>query len=497
MMKTFSWMSAALVAAALTSMSSVALASSHSEAPGTSSDPDTDNADVWAWVKGSNLIILATYNGLQPAYAAPNWKKFADEGAIYEIHIARGPTSLDDAITYRIEFDTAPYPKVAPDNQAAPVGGGKEFFAQISGGGAFAQTYTVKKIDGSGSKTLVTKANAAKVAPPNVGPRTNAIAYQIPAGQTYEQFFVENAATSVIKSLGAGEGRVFAGPRDDPFFVDLGAVFDLAGLRSVIGGTPRNSTDYTNVMQIALEIPLTVANGGAAPPAGPSNEATVGVWASASRRQVTILHNNGKVEGVGPYRQVSRLGLPLINEAVIGLQDKDKWNARRPKDDLTMFGAYFLNPVVVRDAEFAGFYAQDIDPGQAGDQNGPLFGCITAGGGGFSLDQMKFGRTDIIDVINIKDFPTPGAHSITSIGDVLRVDLGVPNGNFPNSRRLNEGVATEPDVVDIELGLLLCRLQAVVPDGVAAAETPNKTTFPYQATPWESFASSVHAAPAP
>lgn len=497
MIKTFSWMSAALVAAALTSTTGLALASSHAEAPGTASDPDVDNADVWAWVKGNNLIILATYNGLQPAYAAPNWKKFADEGAIYEIHIARGPTSLDDALTYRIEFDTASYPKVDPANQNAPVGGGKEFFAQISGGGAFAQTYTVKKIDKSGSKTLVSKANAGKVAPPNVGPRTNAIAYGIPAGKTYEQFFVDDAGTSVIKSLGANEGRVFAGPRDDPFFVDLGAVFDLAGLRSVIGGTPRASTNYTNVMQIALEIPLTVANGGSAPPAGPSDAATVGVWASASRRQVTILHNNGTKSAIGPYRQVSRLGLPLINEAVIGLQDKDKWNARKPKDDLTMFGAYFLNPVVVRDAEFAGFYAQDTDPNTAGDQSGPLFGCTSAGGGGFSLEELKFGRTDIIDVINIKNFPTPNAHNITSIGDVLRVDLGVQNSDFPNGRRLDEGAPTEPDVTDIELSLLLCRLQADVPDGVDQAETNNKSTFPYQATPWESFASSTFAAPAP
>jgi len=485
MIKSLSWMSAALVAAAVTSISSVSLASSHSEAPGTASDPDIDNADVWAWVKGSNLIILATYNGLQPAFAAPNWKKFADEGAIYEIHIARGPTDLEDALTYRIEFDTTPYPKVDPADQNAAVGGGKEFFAQISGGGAFNQTYTVKKIDKNGSKTLVNKMSAGKVAPPNVGPRTNSIAYGIPAGKTYEQFFVEDAGTSVIKSLGANEGRIFAGPRDDTFFVDLGAVFDLAGLRSVIGGTPRNSTDYTNVMQIALEIPLTVANGGAAPPNGPSDAATVGVWASASRRQISILHNNGKMEALGPYRQVSRLGLPLINEAVIGLQDKDKWNARKPKDDLSMFGAYFLNPVVVRDAEFAGFYAA----------GGPLAGCLSSGGGGFTLDQLKFGRTDIIDVINIKNFPTANAHNITSIGDVLRVDLGVQNSDFPNGRRLNENAPTEPDVVDIELGLLLCRLQALVPDGVAQAETNNKATFPYQATPWESFAGNTYGAP--
>lgn len=487
MTKRATWMTAALAAVAISSISGVAAASSHSEAPGTASDPDIDNADVWAWVKGSNLIVLATYNGLQPAFAAPNWKKFADVGAIYEVHIARGPDSLDDALTYRIEFETADYPKVDPADPAVPLGGGKEFFAQLSGGGAFNQSYTVTKIDKNGSTKIVTKASPGKVAPPNVGPRTNSIAYAFPAGKTYEQYWVDDPATSVVKSMGAGQGRVFAGPRDDPFFVDLGAVFDLAGLRSVIGGKPRNSTNYTNVMQIALEIPLTVANGGAAPPNGPSAASTVGVWASASRRQVTITHNNGKDEAFGPYRQVSRLGLPLINEAVIGLQDKDKWNSRRPKDDLTMFAGYILNPVIVRDAEAIGFYAA----------GGPLAGCVPAGG----IDGLKYGRLDIVDVINIKDFPTAGAHAgankINSIGDVLRVDLGVNNSDFPNGRRLNENAPTEPDVVDIELSLLLCKFAANVPDGVTQAETNNKATFPYQATPWESFSANIPAAPEP
>ena len=186
-------------------------------------------------------------------------------------------------------------------------------------------------------------------------------------------------------------------------------------------------------------------------------------------------------DAFGPYRQVSRLGLPLINEAVIGLQDKDRWNRKRPKDDLSMFGAYFLNPVVVRDAEFAGFY----------DAGGPLAGCVPAGG----LAELKSNRGDIIDVINLKNIPTANAHSIKSIGDVLRVDLGIDGGGFPNGRKLNEGQPTEPDVVDIELGLLLCKLAAQVPDGVNQSEVANKTTFPYAATPWESFASGVHAAP--
>ena len=99
------------------------------------------------------------------------------------------------------------------------------------------------------------------MAPPNIGPRTNSISYKIPDGTSYEQFFVDNAGTSVIRPLSGNEGRVFVGPRDDGFSVDLGAVFDLAGLETVLGGTPFDNVAGYNVHTIALEIPLEVANG--------------------------------------------------------------------------------------------------------------------------------------------------------------------------------------------------------------------------------------------
>jgi hypothetical protein len=237
-MKGLRFITAAFAAAFVLGTSGHVVASSHSEAPGTASDPDIDNADTWAWRAGNNLVVVATYNGLQPPFAAPNWKKFADD-ALYEIHIARGPNSLDDALTYQFRFSTAPYtPADEGDCMAAP-GGGKEFFAQLSGGGAFNQTYSVTKIENGVPTELV---SGVTVAPPNVGPSTNQAAYQIPMNTTYEQFFVDNQATSVVTSLGSGEGRVFAGPRDDAFYVDLGGIFDLARLRFPGGfGTARNT----------------------------------------------------------------------------------------------------------------------------------------------------------------------------------------------------------------------------------------------------------------
>jgi len=134
----------------------------------------------------------------------------------------------------------------------------------------------------------------------------------------YEQQFVTNAATSVVTPL-TGGGHVFAGPRDDPFFVDLGGIFDLAQIRPVANPAEpnRDSVSYMNVHAIVLEIPLAVANGGLPPNAGPFAAQTVGVWASASRKTTTILRKNGVDDHIGPWVQVSRLGLPLINEAVI------------------------------------------------------------------------------------------------------------------------------------------------------------------------------------
>src|SRR5262249_17898476 len=149
-MKTrFAWMSAALAAAAVSGIITTAAASSHREAPTIADDPVADNTDTYAWVDANgNLIIVANYIGLELPEGAPNWAKFSDE-VLYQIHIARGPSNLNDAITYNIQFSTKPYVYTAektgmqPGQVKSVPAGGQEFFAQLSGGGAFAQTYSV------------------------------------------------------------------------------------------------------------------------------------------------------------------------------------------------------------------------------------------------------------------------------------------------------------------------------------------------------------------
>lgn len=482
------WMSAALAAATITGFTSVAAASSHREAPSITEDPMADNTDLYAWVQGTNLIIIANYSPLEEPAGGPNFHKFSDD-VLYEIHIARGGTNLQDALTYEIEFNTTPIDERDPAaNPPIPApAGGLEFFSQLTGQ---QQTYRVTKVQGNNAQVLV---NNAPVAPANIGPRTNAIAYGIPdPGTTYEQFFVDNAQTSVIRPLGqnGAQGRVFAGPRDDGFYVDLGGVFDLAGLRS-LGGTPVDNVAGYNTHSIALEIPLTVANGGNPVTPGASKAQTLGIWASASRRRVSILRKDGSTGWTGPWRQVSRLGLPLINEAVIGLQDKDKYNRTKPQNDLQNFGAYILNPIIVRDAEAVGFYAA----------GGPLAPCVPAGG----LNELKTNRLDIVQLaIQLQNVPAAGNHTgnqaITWIGDVLSIDIGVPSG-FPNGRPLVPGSNTEQaDVTDVELGLLLCKnnpavFGGTIPDGANHNDANFRTTFPFLAPPWEGFANG-HGKPA-
>ncbi len=459
-----------LSALALLGAVRAASASSHREAPAIGFDPAADNTDVWAWVNDGahdKLTIVAAYNPLEEPSGGPNYHEFSDE-VLYEVHVTRGNKSLNDVVTYQIQFSSTDYPYVNPGDLGAPLGGGKEFFSQLSGR---KQTYWITRLDRDARgnvKRRTVLGQGLPVAPVNIGPNTNKVVYQT---AKYDDAF----AGKFIHPLGlnGSEGRVFAGPRDDGFYVDIGRIFDLANL---LQGQARDNVAGYNCHAIALEIPTrTLTADGQAPKAGASDENTVGVWASASRRQVRVLHRGGGESDYGSWVQVSRLGLPLVNEALIGLQDKDKYNRTKPAQDVKNFGAYFLNPVVVRDAEAVGIYSALGVP-----QN--------------VVDSLKSNRLDIIDTINLK----ASGHDIPldATGDVLRVDLGL-DSRFPNGRPIPYGAAPnkeQADVTDVLLSVILAKGTLAVSDGAQANDKPYLADFPYLALPHEGF-SGGHGMP--
>jgi len=494
----------------LSALPSLALASSHREAPDISTDPAADNTDLYAWVcdedGARSLCIVANYNPLELPEGGPNYNKFSDD-VLYQIHLThnddRGTPTLTDYATIDVRFTTRTTPRVRVDDRKAGPGGGKEFFAQLAG--VFDQTadVSIRRADSRRAEVLFQR---VPVAPPNIGQRTATFAFGNPSYADFAQSFATNGPRGY---------KFFAGPRDDAFYVNLAQVFDLGafvGLNALNGQPFRSriydvdpnamgtfaNTDPTkapdgvaglNVHAIALAIPLDeLAPAGredsffAALDSGqPSNETLFGVWASASRRAARVLCPPSKAgtrfcpEGTleaGPWRQVSRMGLPLINEVIIGVQDKDKYNRTTPANDVNNFGAYFLNPILVRDVEAIGGYAQlGVDP---------------------VPDDLKFGRTDILDVINLNVVPAAGAHQVPiengRTGDVLRVDVALDSG-FPNGRPLSGprvALGKEEDVTDIELSLVLTKLTAPVTDYVGGPGDGRRLLpyFPYLGVPF-------------
>jgi hypothetical protein len=467
--KTTKWFSAGALVFSLAGAQHV-MASSHREAPAISVDPVADNTDNWAWVTPGThdtLHIVAAWNPFEEPAGGPNFNGFSDD-VLYEIHITRGAQSLKDVVRYQFRFKTQPRPiqHVDPADLNAPPGGGKEFFTQLSGQ---KQVFSIVKIEG-GTRTEI--ADGIPVAPPNIGPFTYA---NLQRGGAAAPKYDDSFAASFVYDLG-DEGKVWAGPRDDGFYVDLGGVFDAAQLRPK--GTAQDGVSGFNCHAIAFDIPTRLLTGsGQAPGTTPGNDSTLGIWTSSSRRQVRVLHRNGTTSWLGPWVQVSRLGLPLVNEALIGLQDKDKYNHTTPANDVPNFGAYFLNPVVVRDAEAVGIYkALGVDP-----------------------TPFKSNRLDIIDAINLTNIPSAGAHSIplSATGDVLRVDMAIDSG-FPNGRPIPGPAPNkeQADVTDVLLSLILAKGMVAISDGVDYNDKNYLTTIPYLALPWQGY-DQGHGKPTP
>ena len=335
-------------------------ASSHREAPLIADDPLADNTDVYAFRSPDDpnkITIIANYIPGQLPDAGPNYYHFG-ENIRYEIHIDNNINTPGDDIIYRFTFNRT--------NEDSTT-----FFNIRLGKENLKTTYTMER-SMNGGKTFSAVITKGVVPPTNIGPRS----ISSPVGLNAPDY--STLMHKAITTSTTGE-KVFCGPVDDPFFVDLGGIFDL-GDAPRASGKAVDALKCKNVSTIAMQIDISTLQKDHKSVAQCTNildpNYVIGVWASASRQQIRILddidinavanstpqdrrtwqilHNAGK------WVQVSRLGMPLTNEAVIPIKAKDLWNALTPYDDLKTiknFGPYFYNPelaLYMDDAQFGG-----------------------------------------------------------------------------------------------------------------------------------------------
>jgi Domain of unknown function (DUF4331)/Secretion system C-terminal sorting domain len=302
------------------------MASSHREAPLISNDPLADNTDLYAFrspCDTNKIVLIANYIPFEHPAGGPNWYTFG-ENIRYEIHIDNNTATTGDDIIYRFTFTQV--------NQDPTT-----FFNIRLGQQNVKTTYTLmRSIDGGASfQTIVTN---GVVPPPNIGPRSIEDGIVGLGATSYDAL-----ASSAIATASTGE-KVFAGPADDPFFVDLGGAFDLGGFRT----NGRDGLKKFNCHSLCIEVPISTLQKAGKTTAQATNildgDFVIGVYASSYRRQMrTFDASTGTESATGTWIQVSRLGMPLTNEAVIPVGMKDKWNATTPDNDL-QFASYFKNP---------------------------------------------------------------------------------------------------------------------------------------------------------
>lgn len=328
-----------VIAGALFAAAGNAMASSHREAPLISNDPLADNTDLYAFRSPDNpntITIIANYIPFELPQGGPNWSTFG-ENIRYEINIDNDASNPGPEIVYRFTFT-----RVHEDTTT--------FFNIRLGKQNIKTTYKLERSTNGGLSFTTIVANGI-VPPPNIGPRSIEGAAGMGAAN-YKALM--NASITTATS---GE-KVFCGPADDPFFVDLGGAFDLGGFRKT---GARDGVAKFNCHTIAIQVPISsLQKSGLSITSATSildPAFVIGVWATASRPQIETLTGTGAAPGVsGNWIQVSRLGMPLTNEAVIPIGAKDRWNGTSPTNDL-QFAKYFSNPelaLYMDDSQFGG-----------------------------------------------------------------------------------------------------------------------------------------------
>ncbi|MEJ0098828.1 MAG: DUF4331 domain-containing protein [Pseudomonadota bacterium] len=472
-----------------------ALASSHREAPFITEMPKVDGTDFYAFEsyeagRAGYVTLIADYQPLESAYAGPNYFTM-DPDALYEIHIDNNGDAVED-LTFQFRFKTlrknislnvGGKSVAIPLSQAGPITAVNPAVQNVS------ETYTVAMVTGTrrgGSSQLLSNAvtGATTFDKPidNIGTKT------LPDYPNYAAKFVYT-----VNIPGCGTGRVFVGQRKDPFVVNLGETFDLVNIKypavefnSTAERAATDSLAYANTTSLELEIPKTCLVKGSDP--------VIGAWTTASLRQGRLLnpdprdrdadrHDADKVGGA--WTQVSRLGMPLVNEVIIGLKDKDRFNTTEPVND-AQFADYVTNPTLPALVETLFSSA-----GVKAPTRFPRSDLVTAFLTGIpGLNKPASVKASEMLRLNTSTVPVAkGAQNRLGV-------IGGDNAGFPNGRRPGD------DVVDVSLRVamgLLCTLGQPDAFGCVATDAPSggihftdgaylddsffDATFPYLKTP--------------
>jgi len=447
--------------------------SSHREAPEISKDPVADSTDVYAFVspdKPGTVTLIANYIPLQGPAGGPNFYEFGDD-VLYEIHIDNNGDGRAD-ISYQFRFSTTVRD---PDTFLYNVG---PIESLNSPNWNRVQTYSVS-VNGS-------SLGSGLACPPcNIGPLS-----------TPDYAGLAGAA---VHSLGGGVS-VFAGQRAEAFYVDLGAIFDLGDLRpfenlhaqyglNAFSGPAAgvNATNHLNVHSIAIQVPISAVTIKGHP--------TIGVWTTASRQRVTLWDaDRGENVNSGPFRQVSRLGNPLINEVIIAMGDKDRWNSLPPADD-KQFAHYVTQPglAALLPALYPGVFPNLAKLVASGKPRADLEAILLTGiPAGLIPGFTNLTGTVLADMLRLNTSIAPTPADKQSIYGLVGGDAG----GFPNGRRVTD------DVVAIELRAIAGAVYKLVdktftPDAAADKLTDGLTPasvsapllgqFPYLGVPYSGF----------
>ncbi len=377
---------AALVCLVLTQ--TIAIASSHREAPLISNDPLADNTDVYAFrspTDTNKVVLIANYIPFEHPAGGPNWYSFG-ENIRYEIHVDNNSATAGDDIIYRFTFR-----QVNEDPTT---------FFSIRLGKENSKTFYTLERSMNGGASFTTIITNGVVPPPNIGPRSIESAVGLGAPN------YDTLMNRAIRTSSTGE-KVFAGPIDDPFFVDLGGTFDVGNFRQ----PGRDGLAKFNCHSLVIEVPISTLQKAGKNTNQAANildgDFVIGVYASASRQQIyTFDSTGGNGTHSGAWVQVSRLGMPLTNEVVIPIGQKDKFNATIPNTgNEGKFEKYFKNPELALYMDNSQFGTavpglsqlriQSASLGQFDFRNGkpglfPLKG--TAAVAGTALDNAAFGN---------------------------------------------------------------------------------------------------------